>query len=61
MTTSTAADRFDTFWAQASDADRLVLLGHTRPVLDADDKVRLAARARASVSENARSVRRRRR
>lgn len=47
-TTTNAADKFDVFWARASDADRHALLGHTDPVLSAADKVRLAKRARAA-------------
>jgi len=40
------ADQFDRIWASLSDADRIVLLGHTHPVLTTADKVRLAAIAR---------------
>jgi len=43
---ATTADQFDRIWASLSDADRIVLLGHTHPVLTTADKVRLAAIAR---------------
>ncbi len=43
---SRAADKFDQVWASLSDADRVVLLGHTHPNLTTADKVRLAAAAR---------------
>ena len=42
---ATTADKFERVWASLSDADRTVLLGHTRPNLTTADKVRLAAAA----------------
>jgi len=42
---ATTADKFERVWASLSDADRMVLLGHTRPNLTTADKVRLAAAA----------------
>lgn len=46
MTEETNADKFDRVWASLSDADRLVLLGHTGPTLSFADKIRLAAAAK---------------
>ena len=38
-----AADKFDRVWASLPSADRIVLLGHDRPDLTPEDKVKLAA------------------
>ena len=53
-----AADKFDRVWASLPSADRVVLLGHDRPDLSPEDKVKLAAVAR-SLSRSARESRRR--
>lgn len=39
-------DKFERVWASLPRADRIVLLGHDRPELTAEDKVKLAAVAR---------------
>lgn len=44
---TSTADKFDRIWAAMSEADRQVILGHSRPLLTPEDKVRLARVARA--------------
>jgi hypothetical protein len=53
-----AADKFDRVWASLPSADRVVLLGHDRPDLTPEDKVKLAAVAQA-LSRSMREGRRR--
>lgn len=50
-------DKFDRVWASLPSADRIVLLGHDRPELTPEDKVKLAAVAR-NLSRSIRDVRR---
>ena len=50
-------DKFERVWASLPSADRLVLLGHDRPELTPEDKLKLAAVAR-NLSRSIRNGRR---